>query len=96
VYRKFASKDVLMTVLAAPVVAIIVLAATPAQAQTYDPKYPVCLQTYGRDGSYIACRYTSMAQCRLSASGRAAQCVTNPYFGPRNSRQINRRRQGVN
>lgn len=86
-YRKLASKDALMNALAAPVVAIIVLGATPAQAQTYDPKYPVCLQTYGRDGNYIACGYTSLAQCRLSASGRAAQCLTNPYFAPRSRRR---------
>jgi hypothetical protein len=96
VYRKIAVKDVLIATLAMPVVVAIVLAAGPARAQTYDPKYPTCLQTYGRDGNYIACRYTSLAQCRLSASGRAAQCLTNPYFAPRNSRQINRRRLGVN
>ena len=29
-----------------------------------------------------------MAQCRLSASARAAQCISNPYYGKR-------RRQGV-
>jgi len=57
------------------------LAVPPARAQTYDPAYPVCLQGYGVQGSYISCRYRSMAQCQLSASGRAAQCVTNPYFG---------------
>ena len=56
------------------------LTATPAPAQTYDPNYPICLQTYGRAGNSIACRYTSMAQCRVTASGRAAQCITNPYF----------------
>ena len=86
-YRKLASTDVLMTTLAMPVVAIIVPAAAPARAQTYDPKYPVCLQTYGRGGSNIACRYTSLAQCRLSASGRAAQCLTNPYFAARGRRR---------
>jgi hypothetical protein len=53
----------------------------PAQAQSYDPNYPVCLQAYGINGSYIACGYTSMAQCKMSASGRAAQCIENPYFG---------------
>jgi hypothetical protein len=58
----------------------IMLAAAPAQAQTYDPNYPICLQTFGRAGNYIACRYTSMAQCRPIASGRAAQCITNPFF----------------
>jgi hypothetical protein len=63
-----------------PVIGMIV-AATPVQAQTYDPNYPICLQTYGIAGNYIACRYTAMGQCQLAASGRAAQCITNPYFG---------------
>ena len=62
-----------------PVIGMILLVA-PARAQTYDPNYPVCLQTYGIDGGYIDCSYTSLAQCNASASGRAAQCSTNPYF----------------
>jgi hypothetical protein len=57
-----------------------ILAAAPVGAQTYDPSYPVCLQTYGIDGSYIACGYTSLAQCTATASGLAAQCIVNPYF----------------
>ena len=57
-----------------------VLTAAPARAQTYDPSYPVCLQTFGINGGYIACGYTSLAQCGLSASGTAAQCIINPYF----------------
>jgi hypothetical protein len=56
------------------------LGAGPARAQTYDPDYPVCLHVYQRGGSYYECRYTSLAQCNLSASGRAAQCLVNPYF----------------
>ncbi len=60
--------------------AATVVAATSASAQTYNPDYPVCLQTYGRDGGYIECGYTTLAQCALSASGRAAQCIMNPYF----------------
>jgi len=59
----------------------MILAATPVQAQTYDPNYPVCLQVYGRAGNYISCRYTAMGQCQMAASGRAAQCITNPFFG---------------
>jgi hypothetical protein len=55
--------------------------AVPARAQTYDPDYPVCLQVFGRY-SYIQCAYTSLEQCRLSASGRSAMCVINPYPGP--------------
>jgi hypothetical protein len=57
-----------------------ILTAAPARAQTYDPDYPVCLQAYGIEGGYIECGYTSLAQCAQSASGRAAQCVTNPCF----------------
>ena len=59
-----------------------VLVALPARAQTYDPFYPVCLQTYGIDGAYIECSFTSLAQCQASASGRSAQCLSNPYFAP--------------
>ena len=57
--------------------------AGPAQAQTYDPAYPVCLQIYqgGIADYYFECAYTSMPQCQASASGRAAQCVVNPYYG---------------
>ena len=57
-----------------------ILAATPAQAQTYDPNYPVCMQLYGDKGNYIDCRYTSLTHCSASASGRAAQCFTKPIF----------------
>ncbi|SHL95582.1 Protein of unknown function [Bradyrhizobium lablabi] len=53
--------------------------AGSARAQTYDPSYPVCLHVYGK-ATYYECRYTSLAQCNLSASGRAAQCLVNPYF----------------
>jgi hypothetical protein len=59
---------------------VLVSAAAPAQAQTYDPRYPVCLQVYGRI-NYINCAYRSLAQCRVSAGGRAAQCIVNPYYG---------------
>jgi hypothetical protein len=62
------------------VIGFSALTAAPVQAQTYDPNYPVCLQTYGIDGNVIECGYTSLAQCAQSASGRAAQCITNPYF----------------
>ena len=58
-----------------------VLTATPASAQTYDPRYPVCLQVYqGFVDYYFECGYTSLAQCNMSASGRAASCVVNPYY----------------
>jgi len=58
-----------------------VLTAAPVRAQTYDPAYPVCLHVYQQWGShYYDCSYTSLPQCKASASGRAAECVINPYF----------------
>jgi hypothetical protein len=57
-----------------------VMTAAPARGQIYDPAWPVCLQTYGIGGGYIACGYSSLAQCNATASGRAAQCIANPYF----------------
>lgn len=68
--------------LAALAIATVSLAA-PARAQTYDPNYPVCLQIYqgGMTDYYFECAYTSLPQCQASASGRAAQCVVNPYYG---------------
>ena len=57
--------------------------AAPARAQTYDPNYPVCLQVYDdMVHYYFECAYTSIPQCQASASGRAAQCVVNPYYAP--------------
>jgi hypothetical protein len=76
-----------MRILALAILTIATASAAPsARAQTYDPAYPVCLQTYGDKGDYIQCAYTSLAQCNMSASGRGAQCVVNPYYanpGPR-------------
>jgi hypothetical protein len=61
------------------------LAAGPARAQTYDPSYPVCLQVWGRGiTTYYECRYSSLAQCNASASGRAAHCLVNPYYANAN------------
>ena len=62
-----------------PVIGAILIAA-PARAQTYDPNYPVCLQTYSIGGGSIDCSFASLAQCAMTASGRSAQCLTNPYF----------------
>ena len=68
----------------AAILAATVTLAAPARAQTYDPNYPVCLQVYDdMVHYYFECGYTSIPQCQASVSGRAAQCVVNPYYvGP--------------
>ena len=72
---------------------MIAAAMSSARAQTYDPKYPVCLQIYrGYTDYYFECAYTSLAQCNMSASGRAAQCVVNPYYGGPKKRDRRQRR----
>jgi hypothetical protein len=74
-------REVLMRIPALAILAtVMVWTAAPTLAQTYSPDYPVCLQVYSQMGGYIECAYTSLAQCDQSASGRAAQCVINPYF----------------
>jgi hypothetical protein len=66
-----------------PALAALVIGAisvtAPAQAQTYGAGYPVCLHVYG-PLNYYECSYTSLPQCNASASGRAAQCMVNPYL----------------
>jgi hypothetical protein len=73
-----------------------VLAAGYAQAQTYDPAYPVCLydDAYGASPQY-RCSYTTMDQCRASASG--GTCSLNPYYagGTASVKQNNRQLRPV-
>jgi hypothetical protein len=69
-----------MRVLAFAILAIGTVSTGPAAAQTYDPAYPVCLHVYTRGANYYECLYTSLPQCNASASGRAAECLINPYF----------------
>ena len=71
-----------MRVLALTILTVAMFsAAVPASAQTYDPRYPVCLkviQNFG--GERYDCRYSSMEQCQVSQGGLPAQCMVNPYY----------------
>src|SRR5450755_384114 len=74
-------EEIPMRILALAILAIGTVSIGPAAAQKYDPAYPVCLHAYGLAGfNYYDCSYTSLPQCNASASGRAAECVINPYF----------------
>ncbi|THD72477.1 MAG: DUF3551 domain-containing protein [Bradyrhizobium sp.] len=69
-----------MRILALAILAIGTIWATvPARAQMYAPDYPVCIQVYAPI-QYIDCSYNSLAQCAATASGRAAECIVNPYY----------------
>jgi len=73
-----------MRVLAWSVLALTVM-LVPAHAQTYDPRYPVCMKLYSGPidgGEWIDCSFTSLPQCRATASGRPAVCDLNPFFAP--------------
>ena len=62
--------------------------ASSAQAQMYDPGYPVCIHVYGElEGERMDCIFTSLAQCAASASGRPATCLINPYFARTSGRR---------
>ena len=58
----------------------MVSAVAPARAQTYDPAFPVCMHVVSWGTTYEDCTYYTMDQCKMSASGRAAQCNINPYY----------------
>ncbi|WP_024337331.1 DUF3551 domain-containing protein [Bradyrhizobium japonicum] len=75
------------------------LVIAPSHAQTFDPRYPVCMHVYsganGGGGEWYDCSFTSIPQCRATASGRAATCDLNPYY-PVNAppRHLRRGRSG--
>jgi len=62
----------------------------PAAAQTYSPGFPFCLRAQGN----YECGYTTLAQCNAAASGRAAQCFSNPFAGVEEPRSNRRYRRG--
>ncbi|MEH2491003.1 DUF3551 domain-containing protein [Bradyrhizobium sp. AZCC 2230] len=68
---------------------VTLFVAADASAQTYDPRYPVCMHKFtggggglggGGGGGYFDCSFTSLEQCRATASGLAASCDVNPYY----------------
>jgi hypothetical protein len=70
-----------MRILALAILTIgVVSASGPARAQTFDPAYPVCMHVVDWGTVYEDCRYVTLAQCAMSAAGRAAQCNINPYY----------------
>ncbi|WP_312015587.1 DUF3551 domain-containing protein [Bradyrhizobium liaoningense] len=74
-----------------------ILAVVPATAQRYDPRYPVCLQSWpGRSLTIIDCSYASMDQCKMTASGLSAMCLENPYWRGALGHNSRRRQGGVN
>jgi Protein of unknown function (DUF3551) len=81
-----------MRIVASTILAIgTILATAPAQAQTYDPSYPVCMKVYtgseGGGGEWNDCTYMSQAQCAATASGRPASCRINPYYALADTRR---------
>ena len=75
------------------IVTAALIGAGPASAQTYDPRYPVCMHVYGEQiGERMDCNFVSLGQCAATASGLPATCLLNPYYAdgrlpPRPSRR---------
>lgn len=68
------------TILAIATVAV----HTPATAQRYDPRYPFCFEGKLGDTYRVDCSFTSLEQCRMTASGLSATCRANPYWSQAN------------
>ena len=71
-----------MRILALAILTVAAISATtPARAQTYDPRYPVCLKVIVNfGGERYDCIYTSLEQCAQTAAGRPAECIVNPFY----------------
>ncbi|WP_347338692.1 DUF3551 domain-containing protein [Bradyrhizobium guangzhouense] len=68
----------------------IALITGHAQAQTYDPAFPVCLYVVSFGTTpYYRCSYVTMDQCRATANGQ--MCVLNPYYAGAPARESKRR-----
>jgi hypothetical protein len=60
------------------VISLISLAAPPAEAANRRDAY--CMQGATSPG-LSNCTFTSMAQCRATASARRLSCIRNPFYG---------------
>ena len=59
-----------------------ILAASPAMAESFDTKYPVCMQVFASSGPRMDCYFWSMEQCWPKTDGMAALCVPNQNYVP--------------
>jgi len=86
------SKEFPMRILALAILTIATFSAnSPGYAQTYNPRYPVCLKVVENFGSErIECAFTSLEQCAPSAAGRAGQCIANPFYAGAGDRRYRR------
>ena len=86
------SKEFPMRILALAILTIATFSAnSPGHAQTYNPRYPVCLKVVENFGSErIECAFTSLEQCAPSAAGRAGQCIANPFYAGAGDRRYRR------
>src|SRR4051794_11188068 len=60
------------------------LTAAPAHAQTFDPRYPVCMHVYSGanagGGEWYHRPFPSVPLCHATAPARSARCDLNPYY----------------
>jgi hypothetical protein len=84
----------MLSVLAAiSMVAVVTPVFAPAAAAPVDSSYPVCLQQWEWGGSNrISCSYRTWEECKASALGLPAMCLTNPYWSPPTSARPSHRR----
>jgi hypothetical protein len=60
----------------------LMIAASSAWAQRYDPAYPVCMELTDDNGTREECMFTTMEQCKESAKSMPGSCFNNPYYKP--------------
>jgi hypothetical protein len=70
------------------ITATTICAAMPAAARDF----PYCIRGCDFGAGAGDCSFSSLAQCKATASGRDAYCEANPYFNARADMPIDRSR----
>jgi hypothetical protein len=71
--------------IAAAFAVLMFAGADSATAQRYT-NYPFCAIYGGRGGSDQSCAFNTLAQCKMSVSGRGGYCLRNVDYQPQGRR----------
>jgi hypothetical protein len=81
--KLFEVKEIVMRDVVGPIVGIgMLLVASPGSAESFDTKYPVCMEVYASGGPRLDCYFWSMEQCWVKTDGMAAVCFANRNYVP--------------
>jgi Protein of unknown function (DUF3551) len=72
-----------MTTQRAALILVVLVAASTLGPRDSAAQYsPWCVEYIGRDGGGATCIFSSLEQCRMTATpGTGGHCIQNPWYG---------------